>query len=234
MPETELRAGRIFAAALRSASPNADRKIGPSASPGLLDSLALMSQEAERVILAAYVRRIEGEGRPSMPLHIAEWMNRIAAADSVGPSTRVAMIAFGNPYLIGQVPSVGTYLVTFGVGDALESAAAQAVLGRASIGGMSPVSLPGFFSRGDGLKRPAPEASGSIINGAYLCPPTLTRPVDRPSRTTAVDLGDAQLERELSGGESVASCARRLDSDASRDQSVRPSRAGNQRRPVRA
>jgi beta-N-acetylhexosaminidase len=58
------------------------------------------------------------------------------------------MIAFGNPYLIRQVPSVGTYLVTFGVGDALENAAAQAVLGRAPIGGTSPVSLPGFFSRG--------------------------------------------------------------------------------------
>ena len=157
VPETELRAGRVFAVALRSASPNVRIvKIGPSASPGLLDSLEAMSRESERVVLAAYVRRIEGEGRPSIPVHIADWMNRVAAADSVGPSTRVAMIAFGNPYLIRQVPSVGTYLVTFGVGDALESAAAQAVLGRAAIGGTIPVSLPGFFSRGDGLRRPAP------------------------------------------------------------------------------
>jgi beta-N-acetylhexosaminidase len=157
MPETELRAGRVFAAALRSASPNVRIvKVGPSASPGLLDSLEAMSRESERVVLAAYVRRIEGEGRPSIPVHIADWMNRVAAADSVGPSTRVALIAFGNPYLIRQVPSVGTYLVTFGVGDALEGAAAQAVLGRAAIGGTSPVSLPGFFSRGDGLKRPPP------------------------------------------------------------------------------
>jgi len=157
VPETELRAGRVFAVALRSASPNVRIvKIGPSPSPGLLDSLEAMSRESERVVLAAYVRRIEGEGRPSLPVHIADWMNRVAAADSVGPSTRVAMIAFGNPYLIRQVPSVGTYLVTFGVGDALESAAAQAVLGRAAIGGTIPVSLPGFFSRGDGLRRPAP------------------------------------------------------------------------------
>ena len=157
VPETELHAGRVFAAALRSASPNVRIvKIGPSPSPGLLDSLEAMSRESERVVLAAYVRRIEGEGRPSLPVHIADWMNRVAAADSVGPSTRVAMIAFGNPYLIRQVPSVGTYLVTFGVGDALESAAAQAVLGRAAIGGTIPVSLPGFFSRGDGLRRPAP------------------------------------------------------------------------------
>lgn len=156
MPETELRAGRIFAAAIRAAAPDARIvRIGPAASPGLLDSLQRMADDAERVVLAAYVRRIEGEGRPSIPVHIAEWMERVAAADAMSPSTKVAMIAFGNPYLIRQVPSVATYLVTFGVGDALESAAAQAILGRAAIGGVSPVSLPGFFSRGDGLRRPA-------------------------------------------------------------------------------
>ena len=157
MPETELRAGRIFAAALRAGQPDARViKIGPSVSPGLLDSLMSMAGEAERVVLAAYVRRIEGEGRPSIPTHVAEWMERLAAADAMTPSSKVAMIAFGNPYLIRQVPSIGTYLVTFGVGDALENAAAQAVLGRAAIGGVSPVSLPGFFARGDGLKRPSP------------------------------------------------------------------------------
>jgi beta-N-acetylhexosaminidase len=156
MPETELRAGRIFAAALRSAAPDTRVvKIGPYASPGLLDSLERMAQESERVVLAAYVRRIEGEGRPSIPVHIAEWMNRVAAADTARAPARVTMIAFGNPYLIRQVPSVGTYLVTFGVGDALENAAAQALLGRAPVGGTSPVALPGFFSRGDGLLRPA-------------------------------------------------------------------------------
>jgi beta-N-acetylhexosaminidase len=162
MPETELRAGRVFSAAIRAGSPNARSvMIGPAASPGLLDSLQRMAEDAERVVLAAYVRRIEGEGRPSIPAHIAEWMERVAAADAMTPSAKVAMIAFGNPYLVRQVPSVATYLVTFGVGDALENAAAQAILGRAPIGGVSPVSLPGFFTRGDGLRRPATTATPS-------------------------------------------------------------------------
>jgi beta-N-acetylhexosaminidase len=161
MPETELRAGRVFAATLRAATPDVRIvKIGPSASPGLLDSLQYMAESAERVVMAAYVRRIEGEGRPSIPVHIAEWMERVAAADTLVPDAKVAMIAFGNPYLIRQVPSVAAYMVTFGVGDALESAAAQAVLGRSAIGGVSPVSLPGFFSRGDGLRLAAVGAPG--------------------------------------------------------------------------
>jgi beta-N-acetylhexosaminidase len=65
----------------------------------------------------------------------------------------VIAVALGNPYLIRQSPNVSTYLVTYGVGDALEHAAAMAVLGRAPITGTTPVSLPGFFNRGDGIKR---------------------------------------------------------------------------------
>jgi hypothetical protein len=45
--------------------------------------------------------------------------------------------------------------VTYGVGDALERAAAAVVLGRAPVTGTAPVSLPGFFSRGDGIRREA-------------------------------------------------------------------------------
>lgn len=150
MPETELRAGRVFGAALRAAIPGARVvKIGPGVSPMILDSLQLAGLQAERVVIAAYVRRIEGEGRPSIPVAVADWMERLA----VGAPARVALVAFGNPYLIRQVPSIGTYLVTFGVGDALEQAAARALLGQAPIGGVSPVSLPGFFARGDGLTR---------------------------------------------------------------------------------
>ena len=156
MPETELRAGRVFAAAIRSAMPDVRIvKIGPASSSTLLDSLQVASESVERVILSAYVRRIEGEGRPAIPAHIAEWMERLAGAEAMTPSARLLMIAFGNPYLIRQVPSAATYLVTFGVGDALESAAAQAVLGRNAVSGISPVSLPGFFQRGDGIRRPA-------------------------------------------------------------------------------
>jgi beta-N-acetylhexosaminidase len=156
MPETELRAGRVFAGGLRSAIPSLRVvKIGPSTAVALLDSLQQIANDAERVIVTAYVRRIEGLGRPAIPSHIAAWMDHIAATDSARRPSRVALVAFGNPYLIEQVPNVGTYLVTYGVGDALEQAAVQAVLGRAAITGTAPISLPGFFSRGDGIRRAA-------------------------------------------------------------------------------
>jgi beta-N-acetylhexosaminidase len=148
MPETELRAGKIFGGDIRAAIPAARvLKISPATSVTDLDSVTRQIAGSDRVIVAAYVRRIEGEGRPAVPPHIAKWV------DDLAKKQKVIAVALGNPYLIRQFPSVSTYLVTYGVGDALERAAAAVVLGRASATGTTPVSLPGFFKRGDGLRR---------------------------------------------------------------------------------
>jgi beta-N-acetylhexosaminidase len=148
MPETELRAGRTFAATVRKSSPKARvYKVGPSTPAAVLDSIASVARGADRVIVATYVRRIEGEGRFAIPTAIAGWIDTLATRE------RVAVVSLGNPYLIRQFPSVGTYLVTYGVSDAQERAGAEAVLGQASITGRVPVSLPGFFARGEGIQR---------------------------------------------------------------------------------
>ncbi len=148
MPETELRAGRAFAATIRQALPQSRAfKIGPAVPMATLDSIARDVRGADRVIVATYVRRIEGEGRFAMPAHIAAWI------DTLSTHERVVVVSLGNPYLIRQFPRVGSYLVTYGVADVLERAGAAAVLGRAPITGTVPVSLPGFFARGDGIRR---------------------------------------------------------------------------------
>lgn len=150
MPETELRAGRTFPVELRAGIGAARLiKIGPSVSPATLDSITTAATGADRVIVATYVRRIEGEGRFAIPAHIASWIDALAQRE------KVAVVSLGNPYLIRQFPHVTTYLATYGVSDAQERAAARAVLGAAAITGRIPVSLPGFFSTGDGLQRSA-------------------------------------------------------------------------------
>jgi beta-N-acetylhexosaminidase len=125
-------------------------KISPTVTRQQLDSIAALGQEMDRIIVAAYVRRIEGEGHFAMPPYVASWIDSLAR-QTAGP--RVAVVAFGNPYLIRQFPSVGSYLVTYGVSDDLERAAARALLGTAPITGRAPISLPGFFRAGEGLTR---------------------------------------------------------------------------------
>ena len=147
-PETELRAGRYLPQELRAAGITARAwKIGPRTSSAELDSIRTAVRGAERIVVAAYVRRIEGEGRNAIPAHIASWVDSLAATE------RVAFVAFGNPYLIRQVPRVGTYLMTYGVNEVLERAAGRALAGKARITGKSPVGLPGVFARGEGLTR---------------------------------------------------------------------------------
>ena len=150
MPETELRAGRVMLAELRHGNPPVRAfKIGPSTGASTLDSIARIALGSDRVVIATYVRRIEGEGRFAIPAHIASWIDTLAQHE------HVVVVSLGNPYLIRQFPHVGTYLTTYGISDAQERAGARAVVGRAAISGRAPVSLPGFFSRGDGLQREA-------------------------------------------------------------------------------
>ena len=150
-PETELKAGRSFEADIRTARNGRGvtlARITPGATRDLLDSLDRVASRASTVIVTAYVRRVEGAGRASVPPTVASWVENLAKRQ------RVVVVAFGNPYMIGQFPSVGSYLAAYGVGDDLEKAAVQALYGRAPITGAAPISLPGVFRSGDGLRRP--------------------------------------------------------------------------------
>jgi beta-N-acetylhexosaminidase len=161
-PETELRAGRAFGSALRSGRAALHRagsdslkrppvtavaRIGPAAGRELLDSLGRAADSSETLIVAAYVRRVEGEGRVAIPERIGMWL------DSLAQRRPLVVVAFGNPYLLRQLPNAGAYVATYGVSDDLERAAVRALLGAEPITGRVPVSLPGFFQRGDGLVR---------------------------------------------------------------------------------
>ncbi|HEY6828619.1 MAG TPA: hypothetical protein VI259_17290, partial [Gemmatimonadaceae bacterium] len=153
-PETEIKAGRAFLAELRRMPALSARgaliqagKILPSATPDALAAVDRAIGEADAVVVTAFVRRVEGEGRVAVPPQVAAWI------DGLADRRKVILVAFGNPYLIRQMPNVGSYLVTYGVSDDLERAAARGVGGTEPISGVAPVTLPGFFKAGDGIRR---------------------------------------------------------------------------------
>jgi len=155
-PETEIKAGRAFLAELRRSPTVSARgggaivqagKILPSATPDAIAVVERSIGESDAVIMTAFVRRVEGEGRVAIPQPVADWINGLAGR------RKVIVVAFGNPYVIRQFPNIGTYMVTYGVTDDLERAAARAILGADAISGVAPVSLPGFFRAGEGIRR---------------------------------------------------------------------------------
>ena len=155
--ESDVSAGRTFAAELRGLLPQSRAlRIGPGTPRARLDSLL---RSDERVVLATFVRTIEGEGRFAVGEHVARWV------DSLAMARPVTVVAFSNPYVIREFAWVSGYVATYGRGEAVERAAARALAGRIPFRGHAPISLPGFFSRGDGVareERPAPSLQDSL------------------------------------------------------------------------
>jgi beta-N-acetylhexosaminidase len=148
VPDNDPQAGTWFAAEMRTGDARVrTTRLSPRAQRRELDSLARVVRKADRVVVYSYTRTLEGEGRLAIPSPIAGFVSRLA------PSKKLIVVAGGNPYQIRQMSKIPTYLVTYGRGEALERAAARAILGTTPITGRTPVSLPGHFARGEGLTR---------------------------------------------------------------------------------
>lgn len=63
------------------------------------------------------------------------------------------IVAFGNPYLLQDLPWVGTYLVAWGGFPVSQTAAARALLGTSAISGHLPISIPPYARLGTGIER---------------------------------------------------------------------------------
>jgi beta-glucosidase-like glycosyl hydrolase/CubicO group peptidase (beta-lactamase class C family) len=148
-PEQDIAAGRTFTAALRGALGGGTRaqRVGARTPRSELDSLG---RGAQRVVFSTHGRTIEGEGKLAIAPQVAQWLDSVAAA------MPVVMVSHGNPYVIRQFKNVGSYAMAFGTGATMESASALALAGQRAISGRSPISLPGFYARGDGMPRPLP------------------------------------------------------------------------------
>lgn len=104
--------------------------------------------KAELVIVSMYGRVRTGQARSvALPDPGMKALNELLErkAPLIG-------ISFGNPYLLLSVPKLQTYLVAYGDMPSLQEAAAEALLGKIDLTGRLPISLPGLYPRGMGIK----------------------------------------------------------------------------------
>jgi len=144
---TDLAAGTVFNAALKKALPNLQTAYvmadDPAANYNRLDSLA---SAADVVIVSSYVGQRWDVVSVSAPQVFAEWVTRTAERRH-----HLVVVAFGNPYLLQQVPTVSAYVVAWGSAPVSQQAAADVLLGTIPASGHLPISIPPLVSRGAGL-----------------------------------------------------------------------------------
>ncbi len=150
--ERDLAAGRDFDRTLRQGPAGvAAARVGPDADSADYEELRRRARSADLVLLSAYLPPSAGEGTVEAPERFVEFARGLARE-----GRPVALVSFGNPYLIRTVPEVGTYLVAWGGRAVSQRAAARALLGRAEVTGRMPVSAPPAHRRDDGLDRRLP------------------------------------------------------------------------------
>jgi beta-N-acetylhexosaminidase len=147
----DLPAGNAFNAELRTGLPKLRTEFVATDDAALnYPRLLAAADSADVTIVSSYVGQSWDAVTANAPQAFATFVESLAKR-----GRKPIVVAFGNPYLLRQVPSVGAYLVAWGGFPVSQTAAARALLGTAAISGHLPISIPPYASRGAGEERPA-------------------------------------------------------------------------------
>jgi beta-glucosidase-like glycosyl hydrolase/uncharacterized lipoprotein YddW (UPF0748 family) len=114
--------------------------------PEQLDQLVATADSADLVVFTPFVRPSAWQGDLAMAPPVTERIRRIATRRPT------VALSFGSPYVISEVPEVGTYLVAWGQANVVQEAAARALAGEVPITGRLPTAIPPDHRPGEGLR----------------------------------------------------------------------------------
>lgn len=107
-----------------------------------------VAENADVVIAGLYGRVRSGArnsvGIPESGLRLLQGL--------IAENKTVIGVSFGNPYILGGVPELKTYLVAYGDMPELQQAAVKGIFGINDISGRLPISLPGLYPIGTGIQ----------------------------------------------------------------------------------
>ncbi len=107
----------------------------------------LDSSNPTAVIYSVAVRARSGKGSVALPP-----VGKRLADELIKRRLPLVVISFGNPYLPLAIPDSPSYLLAYGLYPVSQRAAAKALFGEIEIAGKLPVSLPGLYPLGHGVK----------------------------------------------------------------------------------
>ena len=147
--------GRTFAAAVGAANEiTGTFVLGPDADPRVIDAAHNALASVDAAVFALFIRVGAFQADLALPAAVA------ALIEDAARLRPALAIAFGNPYVIAQMPGAGTVLLAWGQWPAQQTAAARALTGEAAITGRLPIPLPPDLGIGDGISV-LPDAGGT-------------------------------------------------------------------------
>jgi beta-N-acetylhexosaminidase len=109
--------------------------------------------EFDAVLISFYYPIQWGWGTPR--LHGPQIRSLMSGFHLARPGIKYAFISWCSPYHLYELAFMDPFLVTYGETPIAQETAARMLLGRLPVTGRVPVSLEGFFRRGDGIMRSA-------------------------------------------------------------------------------
>jgi beta-N-acetylhexosaminidase len=142
--------GQTFVQELHHRLPQAAlATLDPSMSRDSMDEAVRKLPDCESYAIAAFSSVAAYRGAIGLSGELPQLVDGLMASGKP-----VALVAFGNPYLLRNFPGVAAYLATFSTAPSSEVAAVRALFGETQISGHLPVSIPGLAQYGEGLQLP--------------------------------------------------------------------------------
>jgi len=146
----DLAAGSAFNAELRRRFPALRAIFVPADDiAGSLARLEAAADSADVTIIGSYV----GQGWDATTVGAPQPLVDFVARRSAG-ARKPIVVAFGNPYLLSQIPTVPTYLIAWSGSPVSQIAAARALLGEIPITGRLPITIGSLRPGSAIIKRP--------------------------------------------------------------------------------
>jgi beta-glucosidase-like glycosyl hydrolase len=129
-------------------------EVSDRSTPAELELVRAMSARYDAVVAGIFVRVSSASGRIDLAPGVVDLLGDIARA-SAQRSRPMVGVFFGSPYVAASVADIPSQLLTYDFSDLAEESAVRALAGEIPIGGRLPIELPGLFTVGHGLSRPA-------------------------------------------------------------------------------
>ncbi len=152
--EEHLVAGRELDARLRSRVRRVTSgRIGPNTSSEEYDSLLVAASNSDLVLVNIFLPPVSGLGEIGVSEKLKSFIS------SRNSATPMMVTSFGNPYLLQELSGSPGYLLAWGDHEVSQRAVVRGLFGDIGLSGKLPISIPPFYSVGEGLDRPISGAS---------------------------------------------------------------------------